>query len=157
MILTCCCVFQQCGLPMVPPPCENCGKQYHDVATQEQHMRVMHNSVFICHCLLCNQTFPNRDFSIHLRGHTDQPAQCFICAKTFPSGEEMLQHRSRCDRSAPDTPCAWCGKQFAELRNLKKHVDSIHLRYMMYQCTCGAQYFWKVSFRRHVATCGLLN
>ena len=157
MILTCCRVFQQRCLPLGPRPCDSCGKQYHDAATQEQHLNVIHKSIYICHCLICNQAFPNRAYNVHLRSHADQPVQCFMCAKTFPSEEKMLQHRPQCDKNAPDTPCAWCGKRFKELGNLKKHVDSIHLRYIIFRCTCGTQFFWKMSFRRHVATCGLIN
>ena len=151
----CCGVFQLVG--QLPPPCPTCGKRYLNAATLQQHIQVIHHSVYTCYCLRCHQAFPNNAYQAHLKSHQDQPVQCFTCADSFPNENELQGHRQVCPKNAPNTPCPWCGKQFNILSNLKTHVESIHLKTIVFRCTCGTNFFWKMSFRRHIACCQLVK
>ena len=62
-----------------------------------------------------------------LTGSPDKSFNCFICNKIFQTKHSLTKHL-RTHKSAEGHKCDKCDKKFTANRDLKKHVDIVHLQ-----------------------------
>ena len=75
---------------------------------------------------------PNNESSIkHLNGENLKTFSCEICSKVYGSSDTLSHHRSF---HKGDTKCEHCGKVYSTKRNLKIHVQSMHLKEFSLKC-----------------------
>ncbi|XP_055613785.1 uncharacterized protein LOC129760208 [Uranotaenia lowii] len=85
----------------MPLKCQHCDRHYSDTNALDLHVQMTHPEISGKH----------------------EPHFCEVCGGEFPTRLVLLIHQRN---HRLRTSCEHCGKQFSDVRNLKRHVSSIH-------------------------------
>ena len=78
------------------------------------------------------------------------PFQCDICDKLFSSKSNLKKHIDTIHLKLKSHKCEECGKTFNQKGNLKYHVNSVHLKIKPYKCEeCWKTFGSEQDLKRH--------
>lgn len=138
--------------PVVTPAgllkCTHCSKMFSDRSSWQKHCLRHGRRPF--RCGLCEKTFKDvkhilRHGQTHSYGESTQPLSkrfvCDLCPEEFVYMRYLLEHRSTAHPEAQDrklvNKCMQCGREFAHLNSLRRHLRS-HSGERNYLCNvCG--------------------
>ena len=135
--------------------CCTCGQSFGSKFGLESHGRRAKHNVYLCDIPGCNQKFSSADHLKthqrwgHVEGHgqagnADQLA-CAECNEAFKTKQQLGLHANTHQHS----PFACiCGKQFARLDVLHRHIDSFIENLSKFPCTACKRHRGKDGFRR---------
>ena len=93
-------------------------------------------------CELCGISVLQQDLRYHMNNvHSLQRYKCGFCDKVFKGKSSKVAHEKRDHLGEADFTCDTCGKRFFKNVNLKKHIESTHLKMRPHICE-----FCKVGF-----------
>lgn len=124
-------------------------------------------------CQICNKLFrSNVSFRLHnYKSHGAPPAlsvkqmikikpnhalvkpyKCSKCPESFILHTQLVMHMKKHDENRP-YKCKICFKKFKVDKNLKSHVDSVHLKKKKYICkTCGCGFVYRHFLVAHIGS-----
>ena len=114
-------------------PCEKCSKTFKTVGNKNRHMKAAHVKVKSFHCKDCKKGFDRSDVLMNHRieVHPDVPylTSCDYCQTTFKKYASWLRHveANFDDDGKPLNVCFECNIDFCNSKQLKKHINLIHL------------------------------
>lgn len=86
-------------------------------------------------CTICGKYFEKRStYHSHIRSHTNEVFHCNECQKTFNRKTKLQEHLIT-HFGVKNIPCDECGKLFASRAYVQRHVDKVHKRLRVVQCT----------------------
>ena len=106
--------------------CDTCGKSYFAKSHLKNHVKRVHESQKICK--RCEKPFMVEKLKLHI---SECPSRCKICGKSFsgPKSQKILrQHVRIVHEGHKPHKCETCGKSFGSSSDMKRHVDSVHLK-----------------------------
>lgn len=139
--------------------CYICGKSLTSKKKKVQHLSAKHSQddlkCFICHHHRCKTV---KGFDAHLMSHElpDIQISCHICFKNYRTAAETRRHvnLSHSDKSKRqyDFMCDICGFMTFLKMNLKRHIETVHLKVKNYQChiCTDKKYTSKITLDRHL-------
>ena len=135
--------------------CFICNKVFNSRNGLKVHL-MKHNNEGRYNCQFCNKPFTTIQ---HLRGHenkhrNEKPYKCDICQRSYTYHASLKAHYKYCAPKKPvDLKCKICEKVCLTLNGLKEHKRAKHSNKIMRCEKCDAAFEWRVSYRRHVASC----
>ncbi|KAF4872746.1 Zinc finger protein Gfi-1 [Colletotrichum siamense] len=141
--------------PSSKATCVECGYVENGIWSLKDHARQLRHEIYRCNAARCEKRFATeaeRDAHQrrpHLEGHrrseTSHPNSCAECRKEFKSRAQLQQHAIE----AQHTPFACvCGKGFARLDVLYRHLDSFGNQMPKYPCQFCKKHRGKNGFKR---------
>ncbi|KAF4838491.1 Zinc finger protein Gfi-1 [Colletotrichum siamense] len=141
--------------PSSKATCVECGYVENGIWSLKDHARQLRHEIYRCNAARCEKRFATeaeRDAHQrrpHLEGHrrseTSHPNSCAECRKEFKSLAQLQQHAIE----AQHTPFACvCGKGFARLDVLYRHLDSFGNQMPKYPCQFCKKHRGKNGFKR---------
>ncbi|VDL96937.1 unnamed protein product [Schistocephalus solidus] len=88
---------------------------------------------------------------VHNVNEKPRVAACEICGKVFAEMRCLRRHIDGIHKKLREYVCEFCGRAFAQQGNLNMHVDSIHKELRGYTCQiCSKAFAQKGDLKRHV-------
>ena len=113
--------------------CEKCGKYFSDSATLKNHSRKHVQKGYDKICDTCGKAYPNTGkLNEHKQSHQAGKFVCRYCAKVFRHKRNKDDHEKSCKKAPSDVikanrvKCDLCGKDYANKRYLKSHINKDH-------------------------------
>lgn len=129
--------------------CKFCNLSYNRVESLKRHIKRKHDQG--TYCKVCNKQFDTREMYLN-HSHVKVVKECPICNLIFASQGGLAKHL-RCTHKidAPKTFfCNICNEGFYEKRQLKPHLQKVHLK-VLYTCKyCKKELKTKESYKRHM-------
>ena len=114
--------------------CDHCGKIFdgHSATWRlKRHIKEVHEGLKEHVCEMCGRAFSQKgDMKKHYETvHLKQPKlkTCEICGKTF-SAVSLPRHIRQVHEGRGDHVCETCQKAFFAKSDLRRHIDSVHLK-----------------------------
>ncbi|VUZ46800.1 unnamed protein product [Hymenolepis diminuta] len=126
-------------------------------ADSDEHQEVQEQVLELrdadCRCPVCQEIFLVDFLPGHIKdSHKHFPAElCYFCDTSFPSAELTQQHIQSHHLKPILYTCHECSKIFADLPGFRDHMLQIHQSDTMYKCDhCERVFVWKKYLRQHI-------
>ena len=132
--------------------CTACGNFYETPQALEHHVKVRHNTQFVCH--RCGKSCSDaNNLAKHERLHAPvRTFKCDKCEMSFSYRKDLLAHKSV--HAAAKFQCHVCGVFFKREYDLKSHLTNHSPNAKLFTCpVCKKEYKEKRLFRKHVKRC----
>jgi uncharacterized C2H2 Zn-finger protein len=149
--------------------CIECAEQFDDVEEFDEHLKLFHEKAAKHACIKCGKLFLHkRSMKKHLRElhSASRMTMCLQCDKKCHSNKELIDHL-KIVHNIKTITCTHCEKSFKCRRDLKRHMNSVHLKMKIFPCLqCDKKFAEKHHVEKHVrgrhmhikaATCELCN
>ena len=159
--------------------CDQCGFQAKSNRSLNLHIRMKHNSENMSEsdglpktnkkkCPHCD--FEAKNLNLHIdRKHPEHGEKNFLCDKcdkSFIFKSSFQYHVKNSCKNSKDCEimkakrkekskliCTKCGKVYSSTTDLKRHMNSFHLKLKPFKCTkCPAAFTWEGSLQYHIKT-----
>jgi general transcription factor IIIA len=132
-----------------PFKCNECSQGFHRKRQLQEHS-YLHTGEPAYSCDKCERKFTtNYQLNKHKRWHRTYDCKC---GETFNRWSLILAHKKLCPETA--AKCNICDKTFKEKRNLKNHIESVHLdKKLVFKCSypdCKRFYYYKKNLKYHI-------
>ena len=136
-------------------PCQHCS--HVSTSTEEFKQHELTHSTYVrgaFPCEICGAILGSKQSLVqHVEvKHSDEPPEqhfCSKCGKSFTK-YRLAKHIKRCGEKTIKCPLEGCDQAFWVERDLKKHVDAIHLNIKPYHCeVCGDSFAFTHHLSRH--------
>jgi KRAB domain-containing zinc finger protein len=123
-----------------PVQCDKCHKSFASVRAMARHAQSQtcrQNDPTVPNlCQHCGKVFDTHEqLRTHFRyNHKERPESCGICHHKFHSIRDLKRHVSSVHEGRKDVQCQECGKFFACSNTLATHVRCVHLKLRPYKC-----------------------
>ena len=85
--------------------------------------------------------------------HDDKQYECSICKKEFAQEKELKHHVTTIHDEKKAYNCSKCEDRFSSKRDLKKHTTAVHVEKMKWKCPiCEKEFGQKGHLKHHVTT-----
>ncbi|XP_031620460.1 zinc finger protein 717-like [Contarinia nasturtii] len=111
-----------------PHRCDTCHKEFTQPNHLKQH-KVTHTKEFLFHCRGCFSGFSQKAVrDAHEKFCKMRCYECHICQKFVTVYKAKLKDHMRTHNGEKPFRCEICMKHFASKTNVKRHLDTIHIR-----------------------------
>lgn len=122
------------------------GLVFSNLLELKKHNQFFHNPQDINTCHVCGKSFEKMRHSFyikHVLSHemTEKNFKCQNCDKKFLFQTELNEHES--NECTLET-CPYCSKIYKSLRNLRRHIHTVHSD-QVHKCKICGKSFWKKS------------
>ena len=114
-------------------PCSICGKLLTTQGSLQLHVKNVHEDKedSKASCRICGKLMRRGQISKHEKIHLEDLElrfPCNTCNKVFTAKRNLIAHMEHHHTTNPKKPveCPKCGKTFARIDLLKKHIKSMH-------------------------------
>ena len=151
------------GMKMKNMQCPYCEKLLYlhyfasHIFNMHKEKRILHPEIVAEHtCGSCDEQFI---LSQHLREHEKKvhtsPATCLLCSKLCPNEFSLERHTYVVHKKAGSNVCEYCSKGFNHKRDLREHVNCMHLgisKQFKYKCNLclSGKYQTEESLQKHM-------
>ncbi|KAK1986035.1 hypothetical protein LZ30DRAFT_706900 [Colletotrichum cereale] len=135
--------------------CAECKEDCGSIWWLEWHAKLKNHKAFLCSVLGCREDFVSKDTRDahqrrpHLEGHgrlqPDHPLTCVECEEKFRTNSKLREHANEAQHSP--FACV-CGKTFARLDVLNRHLDCLGSDLPKFPCQFCKRHRGKDGFRR---------
>jgi len=133
--------------------CKHCSKHFKGRTKLLQHINAEHAELRPYQCTMCDKSYPNQhQLDGHVATHAGiKPFQCKICDARFPNRTRLKNHEMRIHSKDHPNKCEVCGKKYAYMQDLNKHMKS-HEAKPKFPCNqCGKTFARLCNFEAHVS------
>jgi len=133
--------------------CKHCSKQFKGRTRLLQHINTEHSELRPYQCTMCDKSYPNQhQLDGHVATHAGiKPFQCKTCDARFPNRTRLKNHEMRIHSTDHPNKCEVCGKKYAYMQDLNKHMKS-HEAKPKFPCNqCGKTFARLCNFEAHVS------
>ena len=130
--------------------CDICGREFSSSSGLQMHMD-KHSGKKPFKCPDCDLWFSNRiELRTHSVVHTDErPFMCDQCDASYKISRQLKDHINQVHLGIHKYQCKYCPKQYSKMELFKNHMSS-HTGEMPFKCsTCGKGFGRKDKLRRH--------
>ena len=147
-------ILQQSKCPM----CELCGLTFRSKELLSSHLRIDHaeeelNNTLLEICDVCGSRFKNKA-SLELHKQKKHPSGereylCGDCGKSWGSKAQLSQHVYTKHRKQ-ENKCDVCGVKFSFIHALKRHIQTVHLKFKDFECKeCSKKFASRQRLTKH--------
>ncbi|XP_013391726.1 zinc finger protein 84 [Lingula anatina] len=134
--------------------CEECSKQFKTNHNLRQHRRLVHNKDKK-QCPKCLDLFSTVELENHRQSCMAESKGwvCSVCKMTLHSWSALRKHKQSHSKDEKDAAlsCNECQQVFANVRNLRMHVENIHQKLKRFKCeSCDKQFYLQKDYKMHM-------
>ena len=106
--------------------CEQCDKKFTQEDNLKTHVRSKHDDV------QKTDSKTKIPYKLELTDHETKQIDAIQlnCKQfSFPLAKGLKKHKRSVDHMKKAFPCEWCGKEFTQKDNMKRHIKTVHKLY----------------------------
>lgn len=161
--------------------CSHCQKTFYNSSQLNIHIKSVHQNIRNHLCQYCGKGFfTHKEMTMHVQRHFDKTEKCTDCGALFYCSVDLKRHirhkhepaRIGCPHcqskfhtnsqlkihiktrheNLKEHVCSFCGANFGQYNNMKRHIDSVHKALRIY-CpvkNCSYSITRKDKFKNHL-------
>ena len=103
--------------------CDKCDYKGQSLKHLKDHQFNIHEEHQLFPCEICGRSFKKRNLKTHMKYHVEgNPYKCDLCHYDAKSAQTLMRHKKVVHERILPHICQFCGKRFAIISNMKKHI-----------------------------------
>lgn len=132
--------------------CEICGSEFTTKGNLKNHKNNVHEKPDAFQCILCNKTFPNKNYFVEhdeiFHKNKKDEFKCETCGNGYNTKKNLKRHIMR-NHEVPKYKCDLCGRTYKDKSYLNIHLKA-HSKAKIECESCDKVFTSKVALKQHV-------